>query len=198
MYKDLIYNEFSESVNVLQKFISSARHLQSIEDAAQLISYTFKSGGKLFSCGNGGSHCDAMHLAEELTGLYREKRPSYPAISISDPSHISCVSNDFGYEKVFSRYIEAIGQQGDVLVGLSTSGNSLNIIEAVDAAHTKGMKTIVLTGRGGGKVADRTDIEIRIPHFGYADRIQEMHIKIIHVLILIIEKEMLKTTTEIK
>ncbi|WP_074013743.1 D-sedoheptulose 7-phosphate isomerase [Candidatus Sodalis sp. SoCistrobi] len=190
MYQDLIRNELNEAQQTLQNFLSDERHIQSIEDAATLIADTFKAGGKVLSCGNGGSHCDAMHFAEELTGRYRENRPGYPAIAISDPSHLSCVSNDFGYEQVFSRYVEAVGNKGDVLVGISTSGNSANIIRAIDAARAKGMRVIVLTGKEGGKMAGTADVEIRVPHFGYADRIQEIHIKAIHILILLIEKEM--------
>ncbi|BAE73870.1 Phosphoheptose isomerase [Sodalis glossinidius str. 'morsitans'] len=190
MYQDLIRNELNKALQTLQNFLSDERHIQSIEDAAKLIADTFKAGGKVLSCGNGGSHCDAMHFAEELTGRYRENRPGYPAIAISDPSHLSCVSNDFGYEQVFSRYVEAVGNKGDVLVGISTSGNSANIIRAIDAARAKGMRVIVLTGKEGGKMAGSADVEIRVPHFGYADRIQEIHIKAIHILILLIEKEM--------
>ncbi|MGL9722843.1 D-sedoheptulose 7-phosphate isomerase [Sodalis sp. (in: enterobacteria)] len=190
MYQDLIRNELNEALQTLQNFLSDERHIQSIEDAAKLIADTFKAGGKVLSCGNGGSHCDAMHFAEELTGRYRENRPGYPAIAISDPSHLSCVSNDFGYEQVFSRYVEAVGNRGDVLVGISTSGNSANIIRAIDAARAKGMRVIVLTGKEGGNMAGNADVEIRVPHFGYADRIQEIHIKAIHILILLIEKEM--------
>lgn len=190
MYQDLIRNELNEAQQTLQNFLRDERHIQSIEDAATLIADTFKAGGKVLSCGNGGSHCDAMHFAEELTGRYRENRPGYPAIAISDPSHLSCVSNDFGYEQVFSRYVEAVGNKGDVLVGISTSGNSANIIRAIDAARAKGMRVIVLTGKEGGKMAGTADVEIRVPHFGYADRIQEIHIKAIHILILLIEKEM--------
>ncbi|MBT9431640.1 D-sedoheptulose 7-phosphate isomerase [Candidatus Sodalis endolongispinus] len=190
MCQDLIRNELNEALQTLQNFLSDEHHIQSIEDAAKLIADTFKAGGKVLSCGNGGSHCDAMHFAEELTGRYRENRPGYPAIAISDPSHLSCVSNDFGYEQVFSRYVEAVGNKGDVLVGISTSGNSANIIRAIDAARAKGMRVIVLTGKEGGKMAGSADVEIRVPHFGYADRIQEIHIKAIHILILLIEKEM--------
>ncbi len=152
---------------------------------------SFKAGGKVLSCGNGGSHCDAMHFAEELTGRYRENRPGYPAIAISDVSHISCVSNDFGYDYIFSRYVEAVGREGDVLLGISTSGNSGNVIKAIAAAREKGMKVITLTGKDGGKMAGTADIEIRVPHFGYADRIQEIHIKVIHILIQLIEKRWL-------
>ncbi|WP_261833769.1 D-sedoheptulose 7-phosphate isomerase [Vibrio ishigakensis] len=190
MYQDLIKSELTEAAQVLQAFISDEKNIQQIEKAAKLIADSFKQGGKVLSCGNGGSHCDAMHFAEELTGRYRENRPGYPGIAISDPSHLSCVSNDFGYDFVFSRYLEAVGQKGDVLFGLSTSGNSANVLKAIETAQKKGIKTIALTGKDGGKMAGLADVEIRVPHFGYADRIQEIHIKIIHIIIQLIEKEM--------
>ncbi len=190
MYQDLIKNELTEAAEVLNRFLSDDANLAQIEAAAKVLAESFKQGGKVLSCGNGGSHCDAMHFAEELTGRYRENRPGYAGIAISDPSHLSCVSNDFGYDFVFSRYVEAVGNQGDVLFGLSTSGNSGNVIKAIDAAKQKGMKTIALTGKDGGKMAGLADVEIRVPHFGYADRIQEVHIKIIHILIMLVEKEM--------
>ncbi|WP_213994054.1 D-sedoheptulose 7-phosphate isomerase [Sodalis sp. dw_96] len=190
MYQDLIRSELNEAALTLANFLKDEKNIQSIEDAARLIADSFKAGGKVLSCGNGGSHCDAMHFAEELTGRYRDNRPAYPAIAISDVSHLSCVSNDYGYDFVFSRYIEALGNKGDVLLGISTSGNSANIIRAVEAARAKGMKVITLTGKDGGKMAGTADVEIRVPHFGYADRIQEIHIKSIHILIQLIEKEM--------
>ncbi|WP_064602316.1 D-sedoheptulose 7-phosphate isomerase [Photobacterium sp. J15] len=190
MYQDLIRAELNEAAEVLNRFLSDDKNIADIEAAAKLLAESFKQGGKVLSCGNGGSHCDAMHFAEELTGRYRENRPGYPGIAISDPSHLSCVSNDFGYDHVFSRYLEAVGAKGDVLFGLSTSGNSGNILKAIEAAKAKGMKTIALTGKDGGKMAGLADIEIRVPHFGYADRIQEVHIKIIHILIMLVEKEM--------
>ncbi|KAA9002463.1 D-sedoheptulose 7-phosphate isomerase [Affinibrenneria salicis] len=192
MYQDLIRNELQEAAETLKNFLSDDAHIQSVQDAAVLLANSFKAGGKVLSCGNGGSHCDAMHFAEELTGRYRENRPGYPAIAISDPSHLSCVSNDFGYEFVFSRYIESLGREGDVLLGISTSGNSGNIIKAIEAARAKGMKVITLTGKDGGKMAGSADVEIRVPHFGYADRIQEIHIKVIHILIQLVEKEMVR------
>ncbi len=192
MYQDLIRGELSEAADTLSNFLSDDANIKAIEQAAVLLADSFKAGGKVLSCGNGGSHCDAMHFAEELTGRYRENRPGYPAIAISDVSHLSCVSNDFGYEFVFSRFIEAVGKEGDVLLGISTSGNSGNIIKAINAAREKGMKVITLTGKDGGKMAGSADIEIRVPHFGYADRIQEIHIKVIHILIQLIEKEMVK------
>jgi D-sedoheptulose 7-phosphate isomerase len=193
MYQDLIRSELNEAAEVLNTFLNDDDNIRKIEAAAQMIADSFKQGGKVLSCGNGGSHCDAMHFAEELTGRYRDERPGYPGIAISDPSHLSCVSNDYGYEYVFSRYVEAVGNTGDVLWGLSTSGNSGNILKAIDAAKAKGMKTIALTGKDGGKMAGIADIEIRVPHFGYADRIQEIHIKIIHIVIQLIEKEMAKS-----
>ena len=190
MYQELIRSELNEAAKVLQEFINEPQNLLNIESAARLIADSFRQQGKVLSCGNGGSHCDAMHFAEELTGRYRENRPGYAGIAISDPSHLSCVSNDFGYEFVFSRYVEAVGREGDVLLGISTSGNSGNILRAIEAAKSKGIKTIALTGKDGGKMAGLADVEIRVPHFGYADRIQEVHIKIIHLLIQLIEKEM--------
>ena len=185
----IISAELNEAATLLQSFLHDGNNILKIEEAATAICNSIKSGGKVISCGNGGSHCDAMHFAEELTGRYRENRKALPAICISDPSHISCVSNDFGFDFVFSRFIEGLGNKGDVLLALSTSGNSANIVNAVTAAKEKGMKTIVLTGKDGGKLASMADIEIRVPHFGYADRIQEIHIKVIHILMLLIERQ---------
>ncbi|AJA45679.1 phosphoheptose isomerase [Frischella perrara] len=192
MYINDIQTELNQAVDVLVKFVNDEHNIQTIQQAALLIADSFKKGGKVLSCGNGGSHCDAMHFAEELTGRYRENRPAYPAIAISDVSHISCVGNDFGYDAIFSRYVEGVGQTGDVLLGISTSGNSANVINAIHAAKVKGMKVIALTGKDGGKISGLADIEIRVPHFGFADRIQEIHIKVIHILIMLIEKEMAK------
>ncbi|UWM63506.1 D-sedoheptulose 7-phosphate isomerase [Enterobacter sp. CP102] len=192
MYYDLIRSELNESALTLEKFLQQDANIHNIQKAGMMLADSFKNGGKVLSCGNGGSHCDAMHFAEELSGRYREDRPGYPGIAISDPSHISCVSNDFGYDYVFSRYVEAVGHQGDVLLGFSTSGNSVNVINAINTAKSKGMKVIALTGKNGGRIAGSADIEIRVPHFGYADRIQEIHIKVVHILILLIELEMTK------
>lgn len=190
-YISIISKELNQAAEVLQDFLKNEENLKNIETAAKLIADSVKQGGKVISCGNGGSHCDAMHFAEELTGRYRDNRRAIPAICVSDPSHISCVSNDFGYEFVFSRYLEALGNKGDVLLGISTSGNSANIIKAAQTAKERGMKVIILSGKDGGKLAPLADIELRVPHFGYADRIQEVHIKIIHILILLIEKEVI-------
>ncbi|MDI9880362.1 D-sedoheptulose 7-phosphate isomerase [Flectobacillus longus] len=188
MLKNIISQELNEAQLVLQKFLSDEHNIQQIEAAAQLMADAIKQNNKIISCGNGGSHCDAMHFAEELSGRYRNERRSMPAIAISDVSHISCVGNDYGFEYIFSRFVEGLGNTGDVLLGISTSGNSANVIRAVEAAKAKGMKIVILSGKDGGKLAGQADVEIIVPHFGYADRIQEVHIKVIHILILLIEK----------
>lgn len=189
--QNIILSELQEAQKVLNDFINNPKNLADIETAAEMIASAIKNGRKVLSCGNGGSHCDAMHFAEELSGRYRENRRSLAAIAISDPSHISCVGNDYGFDYIFSRYVEGIGQEGDVLLGISTSGNSKNVINAFEAAKQKGIKTIALTGKEGGKIRGNVDLEINVPHFGYADRIQEIHIKIIHILILLIEKKVI-------
>lgn len=190
-FKQIIQAEFSQAAQVLEKFMGNEHNITLVERAAKVIADSILQGGKVISCGNGGSHCDAMHFAEELTGKYRENRKAIPAICISDPSHISCVGNDYGYEFIFSRYLDALGSKGDVLLGISTSGNSMNIIRAAEVAKEKGMKVIILSGKDGGKLAPLADVELRVPHHGYADRIQEVHIKIIHILMLLIEKQVI-------
>ena len=184
----IIKQELLHASDVLDKFVSDPQHILNIEHAAKLFADCFKNGGKAISCGNGGSHCDAMHFAEELTGRFRDERDPLPAISIAEPSHMSCVGNDYGFDFVFSRFIKAVATEKDVLLGISTSGNSKNVIEAIKEARNKGAKVVLLTGNGGGKMAGMADVEICVPYYGYADRIQEIHIKIIHILILLIEK----------
>ena len=188
--RQIVRDQMKEAADVLSRFSQDEAQLEAVAQAAELLAARFKAGGKVLACGNGGSHCDAMHFAEELTGRFRDDRRGLPAIAISDPSHLSCVANDFGYEYVFSRYVEAVGRQGDVLFGLSTSGNSETIVKAVEAARAQNMNVILLTGKDGGKLAGLADVEIRVPHFGYADRIQEIHIKVIHSIILMVEKLM--------
>jgi D-sedoheptulose 7-phosphate isomerase len=185
--KDIIQQSLRESQDVLAQFLADSSKLDAIETASDCLVEALQQGKKILSCGNGGSHCDAMHFAEELSGRYRENRPALAAMAISDPSHITCVSNDFGYNYIYSRFIEGLGNPGDVLVGISTSGHSANIIEAVKAAKEKGMKVVLLTGKDGGALAGMGAIEIRVDHFGFADRIQEIHIKVIHILIQLIE-----------
>ncbi len=182
-----IKKEFEEAAGILKAFIANQENFEKINRAGSVLAQAFKNGNKVISCGNGGSMCDAMHFAEELSGRFRNNRPALPAISISDPSHITCVANDYGYEQVFSRYIEAFGKNGDVLLAISTSGNSANVIAAVKAAKERGISIIGLTGKDGGALASHCDIEIRAPHSEFADRAQEIHIKVIHSLILIVE-----------
>ncbi len=149
-------------------------------------------GGTIFSCGNGGSFCDAMHFAEELSGRYRNDRNALRAMAISDPSHITCVGNDYGFEKIYARFLEAHGKKGDVLLAISTSGNSKNIVEAAIQAKSLHMQVIGLTGKDGGLLSSLCDIEIRAPFSEFADRAQEIHIKVIHALIDHIERTLLR------
>lgn len=189
MPENQIADHFSEALEILQKFNTAENH-QRISEAGNLCVTAIRNGGKIISCGNGGSMCDAMHFAEELSGRYRDDRRGLPAVSISDPSHLSCVGNDYGFAYVFSRYVEALGGANDVLLAISTSGNSENVLNAIEAARKKGMKVIGLTGKSGGKMAAFCDVEIRAPHSEYADRAQEIHIKVIHTLIDHIEKNL--------
>ncbi|MCC9168357.1 D-sedoheptulose 7-phosphate isomerase [Pontibacter harenae] len=187
-----ILAELVEAQKTLAAFISDTNNIAAVEQAANLMASSIEGGGKIISCGNGGSMCDAMHFAEELTGRYRDDRKALPAIAISDASHISCVTNDYGYDVVFSRYLEALGNKGDVLLAISTSGNSGNVLKAAETAKAKGMKVVGLTGKDGGKLAPLCDVEIRVPHKGYADRVQEVHIKVIHILIMLLEQQLCK------
>jgi D-sedoheptulose 7-phosphate isomerase len=183
----LIKDNFSEAKQLLEQFLRDERNLERIASAGSLMIDSIREQGKVISCGNGGSMCDAAHFAEEMTGRFRDNRDALPAVSINDASHISCVGNDYGYDEIFSRYVDALGRKEDVLLAISTSGNSKNIINAVKSAKKKGLKVVGLTGKDGGELANLCDVEIRVPHFGYADRIQEIHIKIIHSLIHYIE-----------
>ncbi|OUT95034.1 MAG: phosphoheptose isomerase [Flammeovirgaceae bacterium TMED32] len=186
---EIITQELQEAHQVLSNFMADPKLIETIAEMAHLMTQAIENGGKIITCGNGGSHCDAMHFAEELTGRYRNDRKSLPAITISDAAHLTCVGNDYGYEFIFSRFIEGMGNNRDVLLAISTSGNSMNIVNAVKAAKEKNMKTIVLAGKNGGKLAEMADKILIVPHFGFADRIQEIHIKIIHIMILLIEQK---------
>ena len=185
--KEVIKKELFEAQSVLEKFITDD-NIKKIESAAKEFKNSIKEGNKIFSCGNGGSMCDAMHFAEELSGKFREERKPLPAISISDPSHITCVGNDYGFDHVFSKFMEGVGKKGDTLLAISTSGNSKNVINAAKYCKKNNINVISLTGRDGGELSSYSNIEIRVPHFGYSDRIQEIHIKVIQILILLIEK----------
>ncbi|PXY00890.1 D-sedoheptulose 7-phosphate isomerase [Marinifilum breve] len=185
-----IKQSFLDAQTVLNEFLAKEENFTAIEKVGEAMAETIQNGGKVISCGNGGSMCDAMHFAEELTGRFRDERPGMAAVSISDPSHITCVGNDYGFDYIFSRYVEAMGQKGDVLLGISTSGNSANVINAIKSAKEKGMTVVGLTGKTGGKMAEMCDVEIRVPWNEYSDRVQEIHIKVIHCLIQYIEAKM--------
>lgn len=185
-----IKSSFLDAQTVLNEFIANEENFKAIEKAGEAMAECISNGGKVISCGNGGSMCDAMHFAEELTGRFRENRPGMAAVAISDPSHITCVGNDYGFDYIFSRYVEGMGQQGDVFLGISTSGNSANVINAIKAAKEKGMTVVGLTGKTGGEMAEMCDVEIRVPWKQYSDRVQEIHIKVIHCLIQYIEAKL--------
>ncbi|BAU72936.1 D-sedoheptulose 7-phosphate isomerase [Metapseudomonas furukawaii] len=187
---DHIRNSLEEARTALDNFIANEQALKGIERAADLLVQSFEQQGKAFSCGNGGSMCDAMHFAEELTGRYRRNRPGIAAVSISDASHISCVANDFGYDYIFSRYIESHGRAGDVLIAISTSGKSPNVIKAAEAARALGVKVVALTGKPGSVLEELADVCICAPGGDYADRVQELHIKVLHILIELIERKL--------
>jgi len=179
---------FSEAAQLLDTVRNDAAFMDAVEAAGIAMCQAIAQGGKIISCGNGGSMSDAMHFAEELSGRYRDERPGLPAISCSDPSHITCVGNDYGFDQVFARFVQALGQSGDCLLAISTSGNSANVLEAAKAAKSKGMTVIGLTGRGGGALKALCDAAVDVPWDGYADRVQEVHIKVIHAWIDLIER----------
>jgi D-sedoheptulose 7-phosphate isomerase len=189
MSQQIIKSHFEEAKNILGEFLSDEQNFVKIEQAGHIMHDAIKGQKKILSCGNGGSMCDAMHFAEELSGRYRDDRPSLPAIAIADASHITCVGNDYGFDQIFARYIQALGNEGDVLLAISTSGNSTNILNAIASAKAKGMKIIGLTGKDGGKMASLCDVEIRAPFSKFSDRTQEIHIKVIHSLIDFIEQK---------
>lgn len=189
--KEIIQSNLEEAGQLLSVFISDPENISAIEKVAGLIVEGMNNGGKVIACGNGGSMCDAMHFAQELSGRFKHDRPSLPAVAISDASHITCTANDYGFDHIFSRYVEGLGNSGDVLLAISTSGNSANIIKAAEAALEKGMKVVALTGKTGGLLARLADAEVRVEGGKYSDRIQEMHIKIIHILVDLIEREVL-------
>lgn len=178
-----------EAQKTLQLFLENPENLQKCEKFSEILIGAYKTSGTVFSCGNGGSHCDAMHFAEELTGRYRKDRRPLGALALGDAAHTTCVSNDYGFDQIFSRQIEGLGRSGDVLLALSTSGNSSNVIHAVKAAQKKGMKTIGLLGKGGGQLSELVDLAIVVPA-QTSERIQEIHIKLIHTVIETVEREL--------
>lgn len=179
----------TEAQEVLKQFLGNSENLEKCQKFSAILIESYKNGGTVFSCGNGGSHCDAMHFAEEMTGRYRDERRPLGALALGDAAHTTCVSNDYGFEFVFSRQLEALGHKGDVLIGLSTSGNSQNVINAFEVAKAKGIPTIALLGKTGGKLKDLADLAIVVPA-QTSDRIQEVHIKLIHTVIEVVEREL--------
>ncbi len=178
-----------EAQETLERFLSSPSNLAKCQQFSEILIDAYIKNSTVFSCGNGGSHCDAMHFAEELTGRYRRDRKPLGALALGDPSHVTCVSNDYGFKYIFSRQVEALGRPGDILLGLSTSGNSENVILAVQAARAKGMKTIGLLGKGGGRLKELVDLDLVVPA-ETSDRIQEIHIKLIHIVIETVERKL--------
>lgn len=185
--KEIVEHSLKEAQRALDLFISDPDSIDSITRAAALMTECLKNGGKIMSCGNGGSLCDASHFAEELTGRYRGNRKPLPAMAINDPAYLTCTSNDYEYGVVYSRSVEAFGKPGDVLLAISTSGNSANVVKAAEVARTIGMKVVGLTAKGETKLKDLSDVCICAPRTAHSDRIQEIHIKVIHILIEQIE-----------
>ncbi len=179
---------FKEALETLQAFTQDPSCLEGVRAFANLAEAALRSGGLLMACGNGGSMCDAMHFAEEWTGRFRGDRKAQAAIAFSDPSHLTCIANDFGYDQVFAREVEAYGKPGDLLLAISTSGNSPNVLRACETARKIGVKTVGLLGKGGGELLERVDIPIVVPLAQTSDRIQEIHIKVIHIVIETVER----------
>jgi D-sedoheptulose 7-phosphate isomerase len=188
--KDPVRASFEEASSVLSAFLGDAACLENVRRFAHSAAKTVQAGGQLLSCGNGGSMCDAMHFAEEWTGRFRKDRSAVPAIAFSDPSQLTCIANDFGYDEVFARSVEAYGKKGDLLVALSTSGDSKNILRALEVAKSKGIASVGLLGKGGGKAKSLVDIPIVVPLATTSDRIQEIHIKVLHIVIEAVEREL--------
>jgi len=189
---EIIKTALTDAQNLLQAFAEDDNALRETENIARQLVDVYSRKGKLIVFGNGGSMCDAMHMAEELTGRYHADRPALAALAISDPGHISCVANDYGYDSVFSRGVEALANAGDMVIGISTSGNSANVLKAMQTARDLECFTAVLLGKDGGKLLDTCDFQIVVPSFDTA-RIQEIHGIIIHILISLVEKELFLT-----
>ena len=190
MTLEKIRSALTECAEALSHLQSDESALRAIDAAAEALANTLANGGRVFACGNGGSMCDAMHFAEELSGKFRNDRRALPATAISDPAHLTCTANDYGYQQVFARYLEAHGRAGDLLLAISTSGRSPNVVAAAEGARALGLRVVALTGRPGSALGRAADIEISTPAGEYSDRVQELHIKVIHVLIELIERKL--------
>jgi D-sedoheptulose 7-phosphate isomerase len=187
---DLLRASFEEALSTLQAFMEAPDGFPNVRRFADLVLETVRSGGLLMACGNGGSMSDAMHFAEEWTGRFRGNRKALPAIAFSDPAAMTCIANDFGYDEVFARQVEAHGKPGDLLVAISTSGNSPNVMRAVEVAKGLEMKVVGLLGKGGGKLLPMVDVPVVVPRAQTSDRIQEVHIKVLHNVIEVAEREL--------
>lgn len=187
----------SQSIQAIQQ-LEQPHNIRFIEKAAVMLADCFRRGNKVLIAGNGGSLCDGAHFAEELTGLFRNYRAALPAISLSEPGHITCVGNDLGFEWIFARSIEAYGKEGDIFVGLTTSGNSSNIIKAFESAQKLGLKTLAFLGKGGGSLKGVADLELSIEGFTTSDRIQEAHMASIHIIIEMVEHLLFEPSTMAK
>lgn len=186
--KEVWTQNLTEARQTVDQFLNDPAQLEKCIKFSQILIEAYRAGHTVFSCGNGGSHCDAMHFAEEMTGRYRKDRRPLGALALGNAPHVTCVSNDYGFEHIFSRELEGLGRAGDVLIGLSTSGNSGNVIKAFETAKAKGIKTIALLGRDGGKMKGMADLSIIVPA-QTSDRIQEIHIKLIHMVIECVERD---------
>ena len=186
---EAIRNSLSEGRGVLERFSTDEMNLAAIGEMARLVASAFRSGNKVLACGNGGSACDAIHFAEEFTGRYRKDRKALPAIALVDSAHLTCVGNDYGFDEVFARGVSAYGQPGDVLLAISTSGNSRNVIRAVEEAKKQGMSVLLFLGREGGALRGRGDAEIVVTGIN-SDRIQEIHMIVLHIVIECVERDM--------
>lgn len=184
-----IAREFADAADALSVFNAEIAYATRVADLASDCAESIRNGGKILAVGNGGSCADAMHFCEELTGRYRDDRPPIPAIACTDPCHITCTANDYGYDHVFSRWVEGLGRPGDVLVALSTSGNSKNIALAVEAARARSMRVALLLGKGGGALQGKGDVQWTAPG-ETSDRIQEIHMLVLHSLVGAIERAM--------
>ena len=196
MEKANVLAALNDARDALDALISNEKTIDAVVAAANLMADAVEGDCKVMSCGNCGSLCDAMHFAEEMTGRYRSDRRPYAALAISDVSHMACVGNDYGYEDVFSRYVEAHGRRGDVLLAITTSGTSRNVVKAAEVARRKGVKVVALTGRDATPIAELADVAIVTPAGRWADRVQELHIKCIHILIELIERRLDKQNYE--
>jgi D-sedoheptulose 7-phosphate isomerase len=186
----LIRSALEEAASGLERLRRNDAALAAIEAAGGVLAKAFIAGNRAYSCGNGGSMCDAMHFAEELTGRFRRDRRPLAALAISDPGHLTCTANDFGYPQIFARFVQAHGRAGDVLLAISTSGSSANVLAAAEAARSLSMPVIALTGRPASPLAELAQVEVCTPAGRFADRVQELHIKVIHVLIELVEHQL--------